>query len=255
MIRTILNVKGGVGKTTTSINLGAGFAKSGKKTLVIDLDGQANLTKVLLNRVFTQGENTIVEVLSGKADIKDCIYPTKIENLYIIPSSIYLFTVEKNMLLNAGVGIQQLKLRKLLKALKNDFDEIIIDNNPSLNLCATNSLCSCQEVIIPANIDVGALDGIKTTLNHCREVVEGIDGVDFDYKILITMVNRNNTDRDMIQEIRKAYGNHVFEQQIRYQATPVKNAGLRSEVLIDDQKSNVAQDYRNFIQEILCQGG
>lgn len=251
MIRTILNVKGGVGKTTTSVNLAAGFAKEGKKTLVIDLDGQANLTKILLNKVFDRRENTIVRALSGECTIEDCIYHTNIENLDIIPSNIYLFTIEKHMLLNAGVGIQQLKLRKLLRSLKENYDEIVIDNNPSLNLCATNSLCACDELIIPMNIDVGALDGIKATLNHCKDIQEGIDGVNFDYKILITMVNKNNTDKNIIGELKKIYGKRLYKQSIRYQASPVKKAGLESRILIDDMKSNVAKDYRLFVQEVI----
>lgn len=251
MIRTILNVKGGVAKTTTAVNLGAGFAKRGKKTLVIDLDGQANLTRILTGKVFDKRENTIVTAFSKECDIHDCIYPTTIENLYIIPSNIYLFTIEKHMLLNAGVGIQQFKLKNLLKNIKNEYDEIIIDNNPSLNLCATNSLCACDELIIPLNIDVGALDGIKATLSHCNDILEGIDGVDFDYKILITMVNRNNTDKSIIEELERVYGNKLFKNKIRYQATPVKKAGLESRALIDDLKSGVAEDYRAFIDEVI----
>ncbi|MCI6271509.1 MAG: AAA family ATPase [Erysipelotrichaceae bacterium] len=254
MIITILNVKGGVSKTTTTVNLGAGYAKRGKKTLVIDLDGQANLTKILLNKTFTEEENTIVKALSNEANIRDCIYKTNIENLDIIPSNIYLFTVEKNMLLNAGLGIQQFRLKRLLKDLKKEYDAIIIDNNPSLNLCATNSLCACDELIILVNIDIGALDGIKATINHCRDVIEGIDGVQFDYKILVTMINRNNTDKTVIEQLEKVYVGKVYKSKIRYQSLPVKRAGLESRILIDDLKSGVAQDYREFIDEVIKGG-
>lgn len=251
MIRSILNVKGGVGKTTTAINLAAGLSKSGKKTLVIDLDGQANATRILTGKIFSREENTIVNAFLKEVDLKECIYPSNIENLYIVPANTYLFTIEKHMLLNSGIGIQQFKLRNMLKTIINDFDEIIIDNNPSLNLCATNSLCACDELIIPMNIDVGALDGIKVTLSHCNDILEGIEGVNFDYKILITMVNRNNTDKEIIKNLEKIYGNKIFKNKIRYQATPVKRAGLESSVLIDDLKSGVAEDYRLFIDEII----
>lgn len=251
MIRAILNVKGGVGKTTTAVNLAAGFSKAGKKTLLIDLDGQANLTRLLTDKVFSREDNTIVNSFLKEVDVKECIYKTNIEGLYIIPSNTYLFTVEKHMLLNSGISIQQFKLKNLIKDLKNEFDEIIIDNNPSLNLCSTNSLCACDELIIPMNIDMGALDGIKVTLNHCKEILDGIDGVKFDYRILITMINRNNTDKQIINELEKIYGNKLFKNKIRYQANPVKKAGFENRVLIDDKKSNVAEDYRNFVKEVI----
>lgn len=253
MIRTILNVKGGVAKTTTAVNLGAGFAKRGKKTLLVDLDGQANLTRILTGRVFERSENTIVSALAKECDINECIYPTKIENLYVIPANIYLFTIERYMLLNAGVGVQQFKLKNLLKKIEKEYDEIIIDNNPSLNLCATNSLCACNELIIPLSIDIGALDGINATLTHCRDILEGIDGVNFDFKILVTMVNRNNTDKNIIAELEKIYGDKIYKNKIRYQATPVKKSGLESKALIEDLKSGVAQDYRAFIDEVISE--
>lgn len=248
MIRAILTVKGGVGKTTTAMNLAAGFAKAGKKTLVIDFDGQANLSKILLRDQFPL-EPTITEALSGKANIKDCIKHTSIENLDVIPSNIYLFSIERQML-QATAGIQQFKLKKLLKEI-NGYDEIIIDNNPSLNMCSTNALCTCDQVIIPTVADQGAEDGIAMTLEHCKEILEEIDGTDFDYRILLTMVHRNTIDRDYINQMYEQYGNHVFETKIRCQSRPVQDAGFQSMILIDNEKASVAQDYRDFIQEIM----
>lgn len=251
MIRTILNVKGGVGKTTTTINLAGGFAQAGKKTLVIDFDGQANLTRLLTGRIFSEDEKTVVNALLKECPIEECIYPTTIENLDIIPSNIYLFTIEKQMLLNSGAGIQQFKLKNILQSIINQYDEIIIDNNPSLNLCATNSLCACDELIIPACLDIGAMDGIKMTLAHCMEILEGIEGVEFDFRILVTMMNRSTIERDELESLNKQYDHRLYLSKIRYQAKPVRNAGKRTTLLINDTKSNVAQDYRDFIDEVL----
>ena len=248
MIRAILTVKGGVGKTTTAMNLAAGFANAGRKTMLIDFDGQANLTHILLPEY--NPEKTITEVMAGKTDIRACVCPTRVKNLFVVPSNIYLFAIERRMLQETA-GIQQFKLRKALKGLK-DYDEIVIDNNPSLNMCSTNALCACDEVIIPTVADKGSEDGIALTLDHCKEILEQIDGVDFDYRILITMLQRNNTDKEYCERIRKTYGdNHVFRSQIRFQAKPVKDAGFQSGILIDNQKANVAKDYRELISEVM----
>ncbi len=248
MIRAVLTVKGGVGKTTTAMNLAAGFAYAGRETLLIDFDGQANLTNILLPD-YTP-EKTITDVMAGTADITECIYPSKIKKLDVVPANIFLFAIERRMLQETA-GIQQFKLRKALRSLKA-YDEVVIDNNPSLNMCSTNALCACDEVIIPTVADKGSEDGIVLTLDHCREILEQIDGVDFDYRILITMLQRNNTDRQYCERIRKAYGDkHVFRSKIRFQAKPVKDAGFQSGILIDNQKANVARDYRELISEVM----
>ena len=114
MIRAILTVKGGVGKTTTAMNLAAGFAYAGRKTLLIDFDGQANLSNILLGDQIP--EKTITDVMSGKAEIQECIMPTRVRNLDIVPSSIYLFAIERRMLQETA-GKQQFKLRRALKSL------------------------------------------------------------------------------------------------------------------------------------------
>ena len=238
MITSIWNVKGGVGKTLTSINLAAGFAKEGKKTLLVDMDGQSSVSYLLFpEREFEDGDLTIVDALAGTGEISECIYHTNIENLDVIPATIYLFTVEKQMLVNTSSGIQQTKLKKLLKKLQG-YDEIIIDNNPSINLCTTNALCACDRLIIPADLEKGALKGIELTLQHSQEILE---------------IQRNKIDTETLEELKMAYGSMVYQTNIRYQAAPIKDSSMKGRMLINDMKSRskVAQDYRDLVAEVL----
>ncbi len=253
MITSIWNVKGGVGKTLTSINLAAGFAKEGKKTLLVDMDGQSSVSYLLFpEREFDDGDLTIVDALAGTGEISECIYHTNIENLDVIPATIYLFTVEKQMLVNTSSGIQQTKLKKLLKKLQG-YDEIIIDNNPSINLCTTNALCACDRLIIPADLEKGALKGIELTLQHSQEILENIDGANFEIRILPTKIQRNKIDTETLEELKMAYGSMVYQTNIRYQAAPIKDSSMRGRMLINDMKSRskVAQDYRDLVAEVL----
>jgi chromosome partitioning protein len=249
MIRSILNVKGGVGKTTTAVQLAAGFSKSGRKTLLIDADGQANATALLLPD-YDYSSPSIVEALKGARPASDCIYPTRFENLYAMPARLDLFSTIYEIQSTSVTGFPQLVMKKMLKPL--DFEEIIIDNNPSINLMSINSILSARQIIIPTNIDAGGLAGVKATWDHCRSVMDSLDKEEpLDMRILITMVNRNNTDRDIIRQLRKLYENRVFTAQIRYQSAPVKRSTFSGGLLIDDNKSGVAEDYRTLIDEVL----
>ena len=254
MIRSVLNVKGGVGKTTTAIQLAAGFAKAGKKTLMIDADGQGNATGALLPEFESQTiQKSIVEALKGEAPAEECIYDTKFEHLYIMPAKLELFSTVYELQSNSVYGFPQVIMKKMLKKL--DYEEIIIDNNPSINLMSINSVLSASEIIIPTNIDAGGLAGVKATWDHCRNVMDSLDKDDpLNLKILITMVNRNNTDKQIIEQLRTLYHGRIFSAQIRYQSAPVKRSTFAGKLLIDDAKSGVAEDYRMLIQEILKEG-
>lgn len=252
MIRSILNVKGGVGKTTTSIQLAAGFAKSGRKTLLIDADGQGNAT-ALLKPDYTPEEPCIIEAIKGMKPIQECIYPTAIENLFILPARLDLFSTIYELQSGSLSAFPQLVLRNLLRPL--GYDEIVIDNNPSINIMSINSVVSAQQIIIPTNIDAGGLAGVKATWDHCRSVMNsGLDRQDpLDIRILITMINRTKADREIIEQLRAAYGSRVFASQIRYQSAPVKNHNLTNSILIEDPKSGVAEDYRKLISEVMTE--
>jgi len=255
MIRSIMNVKGGIGKTTTAIQLAAGFGKTGKKTLLVDADGQGTCTLLLLpdydfNSDEEYADRTLGGILLGKRTSDECIWRTGLENVDVIPSNLDLFNTIYELQSNSINGLPQFKLKQILHSLS--YDEIIIDNNPSINMMSVNSIYAADELIIPTCPDVGGLAGVQMTLNHAAMVIKDIDrDARIDYHILFTLVNRNRLERQTIARFREIYGNHIFQQPIRYQANPVKNANFNNTLLIDDMQASVSADYRNLINEVL----
>ena len=165
-IISLVNQKGGVGKTTTSINLAAALGKEGKKTLLIDLDSQGNATTGL---GYNSGdfEHDIYEIMTGACDIKDGIIKTKFKNLSLIPSTLNLAGIDvefiKNMLENNDFH-QNEQLRNCLSSIQEDYDYIIIDCQPSLGITTMNALVASNSVIIPVQCEFFALEGIMILL-------------------------------------------------------------------------------------------
>ncbi len=245
-IISILNMKGGVGKTTTSVNLAQGLGELGYKTLLIDFDPQANSTDMFIN-YDNHSYTYIDEVLNGE-DIQ--VYSTKDKNVSIVPSRLDLATTEKNILLSTKA--QHNRLYKALRGIKNEFDYIIIDCPPILNLLTVNALNASNEVIIPIKIDKAAHKGFHITLENIKEISDSYD-LDIKYRVLFTMVTRTKVDAQKIEEITKECTNeNVIQTRIRNQAKPIKEASYNQEVIING-KSGVGNDYLNLVNELLEQ--
>ena len=264
MITTILNIKGGCSKTLTAEMLARGYAKEGRKTLVVDADGQGDITASLMPNInFDQPENlagsdtvgvhskspekgTIVDYLKGITKIEDCIWHTGIENIDLIPSSMDLFTVVYEM---QGKGGADFLLGNALKGL--DYDEIIIDNNPSINKMTYNSIYAADVIICPTNISEKTLKGVMNTRSVC---VQALDALPFskplNFKIVLTMMTRNNNCKEGARQLREAFGKDVFDTQIRFQQKPVQDAEFSKKSLLD-MKAGVAEDYRNLTKEVI----
>lgn len=255
MITAILNIKGGVSKTLSGEMLARGYAKSGKKTLVVDADGQGDITTALMPNVnfdssisggVSPQKGTIVDYLKGTTKIEDCIWHTGIENIDLIPSSMDLFTVIYEM---QGKGGADFLLGNALKGL--DYDEIIIDNNPSINKMTYNSIYAADVIICPTNISEKTLKGVMNTRAVC---VQALDALPFDkplnFKIVLTMMTRNNNCKEGARQLREVFGSDVFETQIRFQQKPVQDAEFSKKSLLD-MKAGVAEDYRNLAKEVI----
>ena len=169
-IIAFVNQKGGVGKTTSSINLSASLGLLGKKTLLIDLDPQGNTsTGVGIDKSETKA--SIYELLIDKTDLKDVTVKTKFKNLFLIPASINLAGIDMELMEISRENskfVAQLQLKKYLDQIKEVFDFIILDCPPSLGLITTNALAAANSVIIPVQCEFFALEGIMQLLNSVR---------------------------------------------------------------------------------------
>ena len=253
----IWNVKGGVGKTITAVNLAVGLAGKGKRVLLIDLDGQSSASFQLFPyREFSEEDLTIVNALPGEAELKDCIYPTAIKNLDVAPSTLYLFTVDKRMMFLTS-GIQQTKLKKMLRSVKNSYDYVVIDTNPSINMCITNALCACDHLIIPTDMEKGALRGVDISLDYSKEILANIDGVEFDIRILPTQFSNRKRDVITLNALMDKHMGLLTKTLIRKQDSAVRDANDKDKPVIhySNKRNKVSADYKDFVNEIYRKKG
>lgn len=242
---SIVNNKGGVGKSTTAVNVAVGLGLKEKRCLLVDFDPQANSTDYFIDQANKiSGYTFIDEMIEG---IETRVYPTQYKNVDFIPSRLDLFLSEERM--RAGTKAQHNRLLKIIKQLDKDYDFIIIDCSTVLNLLMVNVLNVSDEVIIPIKIDLGAEKGFEFTKKSMQDIAESYD-LEIDYKVLFTMVNRNNTDKERMQEIKEKEGNRVINSTIRFQAKPVTNGGY-DQVAVVAGKTNVGNDYNKLVEELL----
>ncbi|MDY6063031.1 MAG: ParA family protein [Erysipelotrichaceae bacterium] len=249
---SLINLKGGVGKTTTAINLSYGLAKIGKKVLLIDMDGQCNATHSLIGGDIKYTSATALKLSANDIDqAKTCIYHTEF-GFDLMPASFELFNLESLTVQNSDDPAHK-KLYRIINSLKDQYDDFVIDNNPRLETWATNSIYACKTdgiVIIPIKIDKYALDGFKEVIGKIARINENYE-TDISWKVLITMKNRNTIDRQVIDDLTKAIGtDHIFKTSIRNQNKPIAQASFNHQIILDNDKAGVSLDYREFIKEI-----
>jgi len=250
-MRTIsfLNIKGGVGKTTCSFNIAVGLADKGNRVLLIDLDPQGNTSSIFM------GENpelSITELMRGvwdNADIKTMDVAKKVsDNLWLIPSTLELSILDTQLKLDS-LKPQHNVLERILRQVADDFDYCIIDSGPIMNLLAVNAIIASNLLVIPIKPDKFAISGFTITVKTINEIKQNFS-LDLDYKILFTIVNRNNDERDIIAAVRSLVGNKkVFSSQIRNQAKAVVAASTNNKLVIRDS-AGVSQDLLNVVSEL-----
>ncbi len=247
-IVTVANQKGGVGKTTTSVNLGASLAAAEKTTLVVDMDPQANATSGLGVDPRTL-ESTIYDVLIGNQSSTDVVVPASLDYLDILPASKDLAGAEIELV---DAENREGRLRDALELLRDKYDYIVIDCPPSLGLLTLNALCAADSVIVPLQCEYYALEGLGRlieTISIIRQELNPnleIDGV------LLTMYDgRTSLSNQVASEVRENFAGRVFNTVIPRNVRLSESPSFGKPVLVYDARSKGSQGYLEFAREYL----
>ena len=245
-IIAISNQKGGVGKSTTAINLSACLAERQKKVLLIDLDPQGNATSGLgISR--DDAENTIYDMIIGEASAKECAVRTEFGKLSIIPSNVDLAGAEIELM---DTEDREFLLRKALKDIKKDYDYILIDCPPSLSLLTLNALCAADSVLIPVQCEYYALEGLTQLLKTINLVQERLNS-DLELNgIVFTMFDaRTNLSTDVVQNVKENLDIHVYKTVIPRNVRLAESPSYGLPVIRYDSHSTGARSYRELAKE------
>ena len=247
-IISIANQKGGVGKTTTAVNLSASLAVLEKKVLLVDCDPQANATSGLgVNP--DELEKSVYECILGNADARDIIVETETPNLYLLPTRIDLVGAEVELINQKG---REQFLSRVLEPLRPDYDYIIIDCSPSLGLITINALTASDSVIIPIQSEYFALEGLGKLLNTVRIVQTRLNPKLAIEGMLITMYdNRLRLARQVVEDVRGHFKQMVFETLIFRNTKLAEAPSYGQPIIMHDASSTGAINYLNLAQEIL----
>jgi chromosome partitioning protein len=246
----IANQKGGVGKTTTSVNLGAGLAELGFRVLVVDLDPQGNATTGLgINARNLQ--NSIYDVLMHDLPIEDCVEPTSLKNLFVAPATIDLAGAEIELV---PAFSRELKLKRALQEARDDYDFALIDCPPSLGLLTVNGLAAADAVIVPIQCEYYALEGLGQLLRNVALVRTNLNPTLDVRGIVLTMYDARTKLSDQVeQEVREHFGPKVYRTVVPRTVRLSEAPSFGQPIIIFDSTSRGAIAYRELSKEV-CRG-
>ncbi len=251
-IIAIANQKGGVGKTTTAINLSACLAESEKKVLAIDLDPQGNTTSGLgVNK--NEQENTTYEILIGQCSVEECIIKEVIPNLDILPSNINLSGAEIELI---GIGKKEFILKEEIDRIRDQYDFIIIDCPPSLNMLTVNAMTTADTVLVPIQCEYYALEGLSQLIHTINLVKQRLNPELELEGVVFTMYDaRTNLSLQVVENVKNSLKNTVYKTIIPRNVRLAEAPSHGMPITLYDPKSAGAESYRLLAEEVIQRSG
>ena len=251
-IIAIANQKGGVGKTTTSINLSASLAAKGKKVLVIDTDPQGNTTSgfgIEKNEL----EDTIYELILGECSIRDCIISNVIKNVSVVPSNVNLAAAEIELI---GVDKKEFILKNEVDYVKDDYDFIIIDCPPSLNMLTINSMTTVDSVLVPIQCEYYALEGLSQLIHTIELVKERLNKKLVMEGVVFTMYDaRTNLSLQVVENVKDNLQQNIYKTIIPRNVRLAEAPSYGQPITLYDTRSAGAEAYRLLAEEVINREG
>ena len=246
-IIAIANQKGGVGKTTTSTNLSACLAEMNKKVLLIDIDPQGNATSgVGVNK--NELDNTVYEMIIGECELEDCILKNVIDNLDILPSNVNLSGAEIDLI---GVESREFILKRSIDKIRDEYDYIIIDCPPSLNMLTVNAMTTADSVLVPIQCEYYALEGLSQLIHTINLVKERLNpGLEIEGVVFTMYDARTNLSLQVVENVKENLRQKVYKtiipRNIRLAEAPSHGLPIN----LYDSKSAGAESYRLLAEEV-----
>jgi len=247
-IIAVANQKGGVGKTTTAVNLSACLAVKNKKVLLIDTDPQGNTTSGVGVDKNTVGMS-IYDVVINEVNIEDIIVPTKIENLMLCPSNINLAGAEVELV---SVISRETRLKAALEDIRSNYDFIMIDCPPSLGLLTVNALTAADTILVPIQCEYYALEGLSQLMNTVKIVQKHLNRNLSVEGVVLTMFDaRTNLSIQVVDEVKRYFGNKVYRTIIPRNVRLSEAPSYGLPIILYDPKSKGAECYMDLAEEVI----
>jgi chromosome partitioning protein len=246
-VLAIANQKGGVGKTTTAVNLGSALAEAGYRVLVVDLDPQGNASTGLgVNP--RDLDTSVYDVVMNDVGLDDCIEPTSLKNLFVAPATIDLAGAEIELV---PVMSRELKLRKAIDDVRDDYDLVLIDCPPSLGLLTVNGLAAADDVIVPIQCEYYALEGLGQLLRNVGMVRANLNPTLDVRGIVLTMYDARTKLADQVEaEVRSHFGPKVYETVVPRTVRLSEAPSFGQPIIVFDPTSRGAKAYRALAEEV-----